>query len=656
MITSLRERMGLLFVAFFFLVAVSVVATFLAIEAQTKDALVINLAGRQRMLLQAMTRYALELEKHPTESFRRQALVEAVTTFEDTLQALEHGGPAPYASGRTVLLPAPRDAVARERLAQVRARWELMQANVETLLSASPDTPAFKQAVAAVEAQSVPLVQAMDAAVRAFERAATAKVQRLRFIQVLFLVAAIALVLLGYGLTYRTVIHPLQVLQQVALEIGRGELTRPVPDLGNDEIGQLARNLETMRRQLYAARENLEAQVAQRTRELEALYDVSREISSRLDIRHVLRSVTDKARELLGAEVAALCLLDGQNRRLNLEALSGPQGALHTSHASAKAPLAGQVLAAEGAITCDVAQCGGWCGILDATFQTSHLAAPLRIGDRVIGALCVGSSHQGTFSADGVHLLTKLADSAAIALENARLYEQAERVATLEERQRLAAEMHDGVAQSLSYLGLKVDGVTELIEAGDDGQALAELRHMRTVIDEVSRAVRRSIANLQEEHLESHSLQKRLTKVVNEVRAAGAPPVELAFECETPLEMPAEDVEQVVRVVQEALVNACRHAGAHHIAVRLCLTEGEATVVVEDDGCGFDPQQTPKHEGHFGLSIMRARAVRLGGQLSIHSAPGKGTRVVLRWPLAARAREFTLREWQDGVHSGVVGG
>ncbi|GBD11800.1 Nitrate/nitrite sensor protein NarX [bacterium HR23] len=656
MIISLRERMGLLFLAFFLLVAISVLAMFLAIEGQQKDALVINLAGRQRMLLQAMTRHALELEKHPTELQHRQALTEAAATFESTLQALEQGGPAPYLLGQTVPLPPPQDPVVRERLAQVRTGWGLMEAYIETLLSTSPGTLAFGRAVEAVEAQSFPLVQAMDEAVRAFERAATAKVQRLRFIQVLFLVAAVALVLLGYGLTYRTVIRPLRVLQRVALEIGRGERTRPVPDLGRDESGQLAQNLELMRRQLYAARENLEAQVAQRTRELEALYDVSREISSRLDIRHVLRSVTDKARELLGAEVAALCLLDRNHRRLYLEALSGPDKALKTSQASTDSPLVTQVLGAKGAVVCDMAGCGGWCTVLEPTFQDSHLAAPLRIGDRVIGALCVGSSRRGVFSTHGVHLLTKLADSAAIALENARLYEQAERVAALEERQRLAAEIHDGLAQSLSYLGLKVDRATELIEAGDHARAVQELQHVRAVVGETSRTVRRSIADLQERRPGPRSLQERLAKVVDELKAAGAPLVELNVYGETPLQLPPEDAEQVVRVVQEALTNACRHAVAHRIQVRLSVGEEAATVVVEDDGCGFDPNRPQEGEGHFGLSIMRARAARLRGQLTIDSAPWKGTRVVLRWPLVARDGKFALKEWEGGTHSGVAGG
>ena len=635
MITSLRERIGLLFIAFFFLVAISVAAMFLAIRTQQTDALVINLAGRQRMLLQAMTRHALQLEKHPGEALHLKALAEDAATFESTLQALEQGGLAPYDPGQHVMLPPPQDPVVQERLAQVRTRWERMQAAVETVLTTSPRDAAFKEAIAAVEGQSLPLVQAMDEAVRAFEKGATAKVHRLRFIQGLFLVAAALLVLLGYGLIYRMVVRPLRFLQAVAGDIGSGQLARPVPALGQDEIGQLAQALETMRRRLQAAQENLEAQVARRTRELEALYTVSREISSRLEIEHVLRSVTEKARELLGGDVSALCLLDAHGETLTVKALSGPQQSLQGHQVSAQNPLAAQVLARNQALACSVNGCAGWCGVLAQDFQQSHLAAPLRVGDQVIGALCVGSRETDRFSGDAMRLLTRLADSAAIALENARLYEQAERVAALEERQRIAAEMHDGLAQTLSFLGLKVDRLTELVKDGVQADVLRELQRLRAVIDQASQEVRRSIASLQGEPQTPTSLRDRLAEMVQELVADEVgPPVELVIDDRATPRLSHAAAEQVVRVVREALVNARRHAGASRIWIRMELREGEAQVIVEDDGRGFDPTAMAREgNGHFGLRIMRARAARIGGRVTIESAPGRGTRVVLTWPL-----------------------
>jgi two-component system nitrate/nitrite sensor histidine kinase NarX len=638
MIVSLRERIGLLFVAFFALITISVGATFLAIEAQQKDALIINLAGRQRMLLQAMTRHALELASHSQEPFHRAALVEAVTTFESTRQALERGGPAPYVPGQQVVLPPPRDPAVREALAQVRARWTSMEAMVKIILTTAPNTSAFQQAVTALEEQSLPLVQAMDEAVRAFERTATAKVHRLRLIQSLFLTVAALLVLLGYGLLYRMVVRPLRLLQGVAAEIGRGKLARPVPMLGRDEIAQLAQSLESMRRCLQAAHEDLEAQVAQRTRELEALYEVSREISSRLEIEHVLRSVTGKARELLDGEVAVLCLLDQERGTLTMEAFSGPEQALRGIRMPAQSPLTAQVLVQERALSCGLDNCIGWCSVLSREFQESHLAAPLRVGDRTIGALCIGSRQARQFSSEATRLLTRLANVAAIALENARLYAQAERIAILEERQRIAAEMHDGLAQTLGFLGLKVDQITELIEGGNArASAIAELQHLRTVIDQASQEVRHAITSLQEESLAPESLCDRLKKMVEELAMDGeGPPVQLMADSAASLHLSHGEAEQVVHVVREALMNARRHARASRIWIRLeRKSEKEIAVVVEDDGCGFVPEAVARQaEGHFGLHIMRARAARLGGQVIVDSAPGQGTRVVLTWPLA----------------------
>lgn len=637
-ITSLRERIGVLFLAFSFLVVISVVAMFLAIETQQQDARVINLAGRQRMLLQAMTRHALEIEKHPGEALHREALAAASATFQSTLQALAQGGPAPYAPGQQVTLSPPQDPTVREELAQVQERWTRMQALVETVLTASPQDPAFQQAVAALEEQSLPLAQAMDEAVQAFERAATVKVYRLRSIQGLFLVAAISLVLLGYGAIYRMVVRPLRFLQGVAADIGNGQLSRPVPPLGQDEIGQLAENLETMRRRLQAAHEHLETQVAQRTRELEALYEVSREISSRLEIQHVLHSVTEKARDLLGGEVATLCLLEEDGATLGVKALSGPQQALQGSRVSVQNPLVAQVLTRDRALACGLEGCAGGCGILVQHFRTSHLAAPLRLGTRVIGALCVGSPQPNHFPKEAMGLLTKLADSAAIALENARLYEQAERLAVLEERQHIAAEMHDGLAQTLSFLGLKVDRLMELVEDNVPAEVVQELHRLRSVIDQASHEVRHAIASLQGESQPPTSLCDRLVQTVRELSTEGeGPSVELVADGAAALRLPPDEAEQVVRVVREAVVNARRHAGASRIWVRLEQWGREARIAVEDDGRGFDPEATARQaKGHFGLRIMRARAARIGGQVAIQSAPGEGTRVVLTWPLPRR--------------------
>ena len=630
---SIQNKLGTLFIVFFLLVAISVGATYMALTRQSEDALVVNLAGRQRMLLQAMTRYALELEKHPDRTRARSELAAAVTTFETTLDALEKGGPAPYTEGTTVTLPPARDETARLRLQWVRTLWETLRPDIEVILEPdSMNTPAFGRAVTNVESQSDLLVGAMDGAVRAFEHAAAGKVRRVIFIQVGFLVLAALLVLVGYALTYRHIITPIQQLQGVARDIGQGQLDTPVPAFGEDEIGQLARSLEEMRHQLRLAREDLEFQVAQRTRELEALYEVSRDITSHLEVQQVLRSVTEKARQLLDADVAVLCMLDENGRTLQLQALAGERASVRAQASPKEEPLAATILAQDGALKCTT--CKGWCHILDRRFQADHLAASLRSGERIIGALCVGSKRSQRFAPEALSLLTRLANSAAIALENAHLYEQAERVAALEERQRIAADMHDSVAQTLSYLALKVEQIAQQVSYGERERALQDLDRLRDQLDRTLEEVRQIIADLQRPAHTRSTFQDLLKRLLVKLQGESSCPITLDVCTTQPVHLTPNVTEQVLRVAQEAVRNAVHHAAAGSIHVRFECRERQGILVIEDDGRGFDLDAASDKGGkHFGLKVMRARAARIHGTLQVDSRPGRGTRVRLTFPL-----------------------
>ena len=233
-----------------------------------------------------------------------------------------------------------------------------------------------------------------------------------------------------------------------------------------------------------------------------------------------------------------------------------------------------------------------------------------------------------------IELVESFVNRAAIALENAYLHKRMEWAAALEERQRIAAEMHDGLAQTLSYLTLRSHQATELIEEGHVGEALREHVNIRDAIAQATVEVRRSIASLQESPPPRRPFQEWLAEIVRDAERAGDSRVELALPMDAPLFLPPDHLEQVVKVLQEALVNVKNHAEADQVSVRLERLDGEIVLSVEDDGRGFDPEAVP-HDGreHFGLSIMRARAARIGGQIEIQSAPGKGTRLAMRWPL-----------------------
>jgi nitrate/nitrite-specific signal transduction histidine kinase len=639
-LSSIQGRLGLLLAGFALLVASAIGVTFWGIEAQSNDARLINLAGRQRMLVQQMTRLSLQI-KISNDQQAKSELLDAGQTFEQTLDAMQFGGQAPYLPGQFTNVPAARDATILQQLQQLRNTWGVFHSAAGTVASESPGSPTFNSAVQQMEQMSAGLVQQADQVVRQYEAVALRNTNRLRLIQGAFFASAIALLLLGSWSMRRSILKPLKALSHSAERIGAGDLDTAVQVQGLEEVKVLAATLESTRAQLKSTQQELlawanqlEQRVDQRTLELNALYDVNRDISSRLDTQHVLRSVTEKARQLLGAEVATLCLLDKSHSLLNLTAFSGPQKAITGRISPDLGGMTGSILNSPQAISCGTSNCQTSCGILSQTFRRSHLAAPLRVGEHIIGALCVGSQNDGIFPEDANNLLTKLANAAAVALENARLYNQAERVAALEERQRIAAEIHDGLGQTLSSLGLMVDQTNVYLESGQVGQAQDQLERTRQIINQAVQEARGAIDSLLQAGADKGSLQEQLKEMLNEVSQPENLPLEWVDMTQAPIYLSRENCEQVLYITQEAITNAIRHAGAQRISIQLQFTGDQASILINDDGKGFDPEISPNDgQKHFGMKVMRARAVHLQGEVEISSTPGHGTQIALRWPV-----------------------
>jgi two-component system nitrate/nitrite sensor histidine kinase NarX len=639
-ISSIQGRLGLLLAGFALLVASAVGVTYWGIEAQSNDARLINLAGRQRMLIQQMTRLSLQI-KISDDPQAKSELLDAGQTFEQTLDAMQFGGHAPYLPGQLANVPAARDATILQQLQQLRNTWAVFRNAAGTVASEPPGSSSFNSAVQQMEQMSANLVQQADQVVRQYEGVARQNTNRLRLIQAAFFASAIALLLLGSWSTRNSILRPLRALGQSAARIGSGDLDTAVQVQGLEEVKVLAATLESTRAQLKSTQQELmawanrlEQRVDQRTRELNALYDVNREISSRLDTQHVLRSVTEKACQLLGAEVATLCLLDESHKQLQLTAFSGPQNAITGKSSTDLAGITGSVLSSALAVSCGTNNCQASCGIMNQTFHQSHLAAPLRAGEHVIGALCVGSQDDEIFPEEANNILTKLANAAAVALENARLYDQAERVAALEERQRIAAEIHDGLGQTLSSLGLMVDQTKVYLESGQVNQAQEQLERTRQIINQAVQEARGAIDSLLQVEADKHSLQEQLKEILEEFSQPEYPQLEWVDMTQAPIYLSREDCEQVLYITQEAITNAIRHAGAQQILVQLQCARDQASLHIHDDGKGFDPEASPKDgQKHFGMKVMRARAAHLQGEVEITSMPGDGAQITLRWPI-----------------------
>ncbi|MBB5776390.1 GAF domain-containing sensor histidine kinase [Nonomuraea jabiensis] len=249
------------------------------------------------------------------------------------------------------------------------------------------------------------------------------------------------------------------------------------------------------------------------------------------------------------------------------------------------------------------------------------LGVPIRDGDQVLGIIFLANKRTpGGFTQADQELLTLFAAHAAIALTNARLYERGRELAMLEERNRVARELHDAVTQKLFSLRLTAQAASAMLDRAPE-KAAAELERVQRLAGEALSELRAVIVELRPAELDRHGLAETLRKHVRLLDRLH--PAMVTFEC---AELPPVDsaVEvAVLRVAQEALHNVLRHAEATSVSVRLAYEDGKLVLIVRDDGNGFEQAESRG----LGLVSMRDRAESVGGVMTVESARGRGTTV-----------------------------
>jgi signal transduction histidine kinase len=255
----------------------------------------------------------------------------------------------------------------------------------------------------------------------------------------------------------------------------------------------------------------------------------------------------------------------------------------------------------------------------------------MMIRDQVIGGLTVSHASPGYFTTHHASLLRSFASQTAVAIENARLYEKAQELAALEERSRLARELHDSVSQALYGIGLAAE-TTRLLLDTDPARAARSNATVLSLAQAGMAEMRALIFELRPESLELEGLAGALQKQTQALEARYEIPVESTLCGEPAASLPVK--EALYRIAQEALHNAIKHAQPTRMELRLECARDEVRLEVRDDGRGFDPSGS--FPGHLGLRSMEERAARLGGTVEIDSSPGKGTRVRVRLPAAGR--------------------
>lgn len=438
-------------------------------------------------------------------------------------------------------------------------------------------------------------------------------------VSVVCFLASVILLAIGSVVLRRRVILPLRRLADTALTLAEGRLDARVPVSSRDEVGQVSQAFNTMADRLQTREQELRSaqrELEQRVRVTEALYQIGMQVAALDTLPPILQLVTEKARELLRVEVATICLCADCGRERVLRTFSGPSEAIRVPR------LLTACCGGEGAC-----EGRGECSVLQSAFLAAHVKVPLRREGRPIGFLCIGGGTARTFTPAELDLLTALAAQAAIAFDKAALQDELRSLAAVQERERIAREMHDGLAQMVGLLHLKLQQVSGARDRGSVRQGVEEaIRLAEQAYDEVRQAIfglRLKLAGglvpTLREYLQEFSLQTGI----------GA---DLKVEHEPIVLSPLSEV-QLVRIAQEALANVRKHARATRVVLRLGAEHGNVRLVVEDDGRGFDlAALAAGGAGRFGLHTMRERAEGQGGQLTIAVAPGKGTRVAAVLP------------------------
>lgn len=365
---------------------------------------------------------------------------------------------------------------------------------------------------------------------------------------------------------------------------------------------------------------------------LRALAEMSRAVTATLDPRQVFNLIIKASSGLLDASAAAVWALEGE--RLILRASRGFQ----VDHRSCPPVHLGEGLT--GCIARDKepliipellhdSRVKGECCVPEEVH--AFAGVPLLAGDRCLGVLTVCRRIPKPFEADEVELLSTFAHQAAVAMENARLYEQLKEMAVIEERERIAREMHDGLAQQLGYLHLRI----AQLEANPATAPIQEdIRTLKKVAAVAYDEVRQAILGLRTMVSRGLGLVPTLTEYLHDFSQQTGIAVELKIADERAT-MPSAYAEiQLIRIIQEALANVRKHAMAKRACVSFTMEEGNTKITIEDDGIGFDPEKaTQSGRTGFGLQSMRERAELAGGTYAIESQPQAGTRVIVCLPV-----------------------
>lgn len=379
-----------------------------------------------------------------------------------------------------------------------------------------------------------------------------------------------------------------------------------------------------------------------RNAELTLLNRVNRILASSLDTLQVHKTVLREVIQLLDALGASIWWVNESDKSLVcIQSLARDGNPVPDAVLSAWSSITDTVYHHSEIFTSADALRQGWLSRTSETegFPTARslIGIPIQFKGNVLGVLLVVDEHIGRFNPTDINLLEPIAGMAALAFENAQLHVKAQKLAALQERQRLAMSLHDAINQSLLSAGLIAEALPRLIEE-DPQRAGHSVQDMRRLLRDAVADLRAVLSEMQTEFAHSTSFNDTLRDLATGY--SGRTGTMVAINLATTVRFNGSSHHCLYRLCSEVFANIIKHAEATQVWVSLTRKGDSVEVVIRDNGIGFDASQIPT--GHYGLNMIRQQAATIGGRIHIVSEIGRGTEVRIRVPLSNEAGNHTV--------------
>jgi len=461
--------------------------------------------------------------------------------------------------------------------------------------------------------------------------------QPLLSVQALILLFGFAVTLGMPVMIYRHLITPLFHLRHWAQRARGGNLAARIPIPSTGEFAELASDVNALTEQLQRLtremREEVHAQterLQQKSHSLEVLYDVAASVSTSRDLDDLLTRFLASLKHTLGARAATARLItpEGKMRLVANLGFSPNDQRCHEELPLGKC-LCGRV--ADGgdlSWKADISRCGRVEQAAGDDEPPAMISVPLQHQGQTLGVYSLYLDEWPEhLNEDMNNLLTSIGRHLGMAIDKARLDEEAQRLGIIEERTHLAHELHDSLAQTLATLRYRVRALEDAV-ANPPLPVHREVDNIKEVLNRANVELRELISHFRAP-VDTRGMVTAVEKMADSLRREAGIKVYLQREW-GPRELPPETEAEVLRIIQEALCNVRKHACAQHVRILLRNNaEGQCMVMVEDDGQGFEGEVEGGPGEHIGLTVMQERAARLDAEFRVESEPGEGTRVLL---------------------------